>query len=346
MPLSKDDVLLAAQSQPALNDSQLARFLQETFPQAYESYEGFRSAVRRAKGSLKPVEPAFTVDKKIGEIDWREGLRLADQITAAKRKASFNQSTATITFPDDAPFVSFINLGDLHMFSSGTDHKAIEDLTDAILAEPNLYVVLLGDILETAINLRGVAEVQSNLMPTGYQLQAYESWLNTIRERVLFATWDNHSSERFERAAGCDFLGWITGRSVMFFDGKAHVDITLGQQVYKLFATHKVRGRSQNDPTYGLKRYGRFDAQDREILLAGDSHVPGIAKYFDGDRAKLAVNVGTLNTKSAYARRYFSLYSAPIFPVVTLFRDRHDFTAFWSLEEWSGVYGTLRKKAA
>jgi hypothetical protein len=345
MPLSKDDVLLAARSQPNLNDSELARFLQETFPQSYDTFEGFRSAVRRAKGSFKPApEPSFTVDKKNGEIDWREGLRLADQITAAKRKASFNQSAATIEFPSTEQ-VSFVCLGDLHFFSSGTDHRAIEELTDAILAEPNLYIVLLGDILETAINLRGVAEVQSNLMPTGYQIQAYESWLHTIRERVLFATWDNHASERFEKAAGCDFFGWITSRLVPFFDGIAHLDVKLGDQTYKLFATHKVRGRSQNDATYGQKRYGRFDAQDREILLAADSHKPGLDQYMDGETVKLAVNVGTLNTKSAYARRYFSLFSAPVFPVVTLYRDSHAFTAFWTLEQWSMAHGNLRKAA-
>jgi hypothetical protein len=162
--------------------------------------------------------------------------------------------------------------------------------------------------------------------------------------KVLFATHDNHASERFEKNAGIDVFGLITSELVPFFDGIAHVDARFGDQTYKIMATHKVRGRSQSNATHGLQRYGRFEAPEREILLAADSHVPGVSKYKDGDITKLAVNVGTLNTKSAYARRYFSLYSSPVFPIVTLWRDRHDFSGWWTLEEWSSCFGNNRSK--
>lgn len=342
---------------PQATESDAARRLAE---RGLTSFDKARSLVRRARGThtkivkiptnvgtIQELEvfcpESLTTNKRIGDANWRDGLTLASEIIAGKRKASFNQSTSHIQFPDE-PAVHFICLGDLHFFSSGTDHDAIIALTDRILAEPNLYVVLLGDILETAINMRSVAEVQSNLMPTGYQLAIYEDWLKAIKDRVLFATWDNHSSERMEKAAGCDFLGWITARLVPFFDGIANVNAKLGEQEYRIFATHKTRGRSMLNPTHGQQRYGRFDDQDRAILLAADSHVPGVSKYMDGDKLKLAVNVGTLNTKSAYARRYFSVYSSAVFPVVTLYRDRYDFSAFWTLEEWAGVYGSTHLK--
>ena len=339
MPLHKDELSQLIAENPERSIRDLSRELADKG--VYATFESARSALRRIKHAPDLQQPDFEIDKTIGDPDWRKGLALATEIIKGKRAASYNQSTASLEFPNRER-VDFICLGDLHFFSSGTDHEEIVALTERILAEPNLYIVLLGDIIENAINLRGVAEVQSNLMPTGYQLAIYEDWLREIKDRVLFATHDNHASERFEKNAGCDFFGWITSRMVAFFDGIAHVDIKLGKQVYKLMATHKTRGRSMLNPTHGQQRYGRFDAQDREILLAADSHVPGISKYRDGDTTKLAVNVGTLNVKSAYARRYFSVYSSPVFPVVSLYRERHDASAFWTLDEWSSAFGNLR----
>jgi hypothetical protein len=305
----------------------------------YETRELADQALRQYIGD--EFVPVDMEDKKSASTDWRSGLRLASSIIKAKREASSNQSTAVIPFPNKKK-VSFINLGDLHFFSSGTDHDAIEKLTDRIMREPDLYIVCLGDIIENAINLRSAAEVQSNLAPTGYQLSVYEDWLKYISPRVLIATHDNHASERFEKYAGVDIFGLITSKHVRFFDGMAHFSVTVGKQEYKIMATHKIRGRSRGNPTYGQQVYGRFEGQDRDIIIAADSHVPGVSKYVDGDHVKLAVNVGTLNVKSAYARRYFSLASNPVFPVVTLYRDMHEATGFWTLDEWSMAHGALR----
>lgn len=277
-------------------------------------------------------------EKKTGSVEWRELFEHADRTNQIRSKASSNNTLLNLDY-HERDTLHFINLGDLHLFSGGTNHKAIETLTDRIRGNPNLGVVLLGDVLENAINMRSVAEVQGQSSSAALQLKALESWLFEIKDRILFSTHDNHSSERFEKAAGVDFYGWIMSKVCPFFDGIGVAKIKVGSQEYKVGATHKLRGKSMNDPTYGHKRYMRFDDQSLDVMLAGDSHKYGISHYDDGGRQRLAVNCGTANTNSAYAKRYFSLYSMPVFPVVTLYGDVKEFNAFPSIISWEKAHG-------
>jgi hypothetical protein len=277
-------------------------------------------------------------EKKTGTVEWRELFEHADRANALKAKASGNNTFLSLDKGRDG-ILHFICLGDLHPFAGGTNHKALETLTDRILSNPSLNVVLLGDLLEMAINMRNVSEVTGQSVGPALQLKALESWLDEIKDRILFSTHDNHNSERFEKAAGVDFYGWIMSKVCPFFDGIGVAKIKVGSQEYKVGATHKMRGRSMLNPTHGQQRFMRFDDQSLDVMLAGDSHQYGISHYADGDHQRLAVNCGTANTNSAYAKRYFSLYSMPVFPVVTLYGDVKEFNAFPSIISWEKAHG-------
>jgi hypothetical protein len=277
-------------------------------------------------------------EKKEGTTDWRELFEHADRTNYIRGKASSNNTLLSLD-RGHVEVLHFICLGDLHFFSGGTNHKAIATLTDRILSNPQLGIVLLGDVLENAINMRSAAEVQGQSGSSAIQLKCLESWLNEIKERLLFSTHDNHSSERFEKAAGVDFYGWIMAKVCPFFDGIGVAKIQVGSQEYKVGATHKMRGRSMLNPTHGQQRFMRFDDQSLDVMLAGDSHQYGISHYADGDHQRLAVNCGTANTNSAYAKRYFSLYSMPVFPVVTLYGGLKEFNAFPSIISWEKAHG-------
>jgi hypothetical protein len=275
-------------------------------------------------------------EKKIGSTDWREYFWNVEETKRLRHASSGNNTFLNLSYDSD---LHFICLGDLHFFSPGTDHEGLLRLTERILSHKNLNVVLLGDVLEMAINLRNVSEVTGQLAPPVIQLKVLESWLEEIKDRVLFSTWDNHSSERLEKHAGVDVYGWLMAKSVPFFDGIGVANIKVGEQTYKVGATHKMRGKSILNATHGQQRYMRFDDQSLDIMLAGDSHVYGQSQYADGDRHRLAVNCGTANTNSAYGKRYFGLYSHPVFPVVSLYSDIHEFNSFISLVSWEKAHG-------
>lgn len=210
--------------------------------------------------------------------------------------------------------------------------RARSRITDEILATPGLYVVLLGDLVQMAIKLRNVAEVSSNLLPPDLQVAYLDSWLAEIEPRVICATWGNHE-ERQETQAGVSVTRHVLAKRVPYSDGIAHVDIRVGRQVYKFALSHVFRGRSIYNRTHGAGRYLRLEAQDREIAMAGDSHEPGFALYYEGGRLRCALNGGSIQA-SGYMKRHFALSSHPSYPGVALYPDEHRFQPFHTVGDW------------
>lgn len=281
----------------------------------------------------KPGAPLPTEwDKKAGEFDWREANRLIAAGQDLRHRASASQTEARIAIDADRP-VSVLCLGDTHIGAWSADHDLLERITDELLSIPDLYVILLGDAVNNAIKLRGVAEVKDDFLPPDLQAEYLASWLREIAPRVLFAVWGNHEA-RAEEQAGANPFAALFKQATVYFSGIGHADVTVGGETYRIAASHHFQGRSIYNPAHGPQRYLVMQGHDREIAVAGDSHVPGVLAFVHGATRKLAINTGSSQTESAYARRFFSLTTHPVFPVLVLDPHRHDFHAYWSLGQY------------
>src|ERR1700678_4280557 len=87
------------------------------------------------------------------------------------------------------------------------------------------------------------------------------------------------------------------------------------------------------NPAHACMRYPSMEAQQCEIAMMGDTHVPMAAKYREGGATRGAIITGNMHLKSSYAHRHFSLAEHPYFPSVLLWHDRRDFTPLWSVGE-------------
>lgn len=294
----------------------------------------YRRAVLAELGDASPRRDLGNVvsDKKTGKVDWRELCHHIAEGQRIRQEASWSQDEATWCVPDAKKPISIVVLGDLHWGSWGTDHSIIEEITDEILSIPDLYIIAAGDLEQMAIKLRGVQEVMDNAIDPDLQHAFTESWLEEIGHRIICATWDNHSVMREENQAGSSQYKRLMSRKVIYHGHIGHIDIGVGSQLYKFAVSHHFRGRSMLNPLHSHMRYMRHEAQDREVCVGADTHVPGIMKYWESGKERLAVNCGTAQARSGYARRFFSLKSLPVFPVITLFPDQHAFEAHTNLD--------------
>jgi hypothetical protein len=268
------------------------------------------------------------------ELNWRDWNAPIKTLQALRKQAKGSTDAHTIEIATDAP-VAFIVLGDAHIGAWSTDHELFERITDEILSTPHLYIALMGDMAHMAIKLRGVTEVGDNLLPADLQLLYLQSWLLEIQDRVLFATWGNHEVERAESQAGLNPFGDLYRKTARhYFNGIGHLELLVNGIEYRIAASHHFRGRSIYSPVHGTQRYITLEAADRDIAIAGDSHVPGILDFTLGREKKLAVNCGTTQLWSGYAQRYFSLFTHPTFPVVVLDHEEKDFRAYWSVAQY------------
>lgn len=286
------------------------------------------------KPPLVQSSPHFLSDKKVSSISsWRELTGLIQQMQVTKMAASYSQDRATIVFDVDRP-IFVLPISDAHLGSWATDYDAFARTTEEILATPDLYIAVLGDMEQMSIKLRNVLEISDNALPPEMQSLILDLWVEEVADKILFATWDNHSVMREEAMTGRSHYKKLMSRRVIYHNGIGHVDITVGGETYKIAASHFFRGKSIDNPVHGIMRYMRREGQDREIGIAGDSHVPGIAKYVDGPTIRLAVNSGSFQTNSGYAKRFFSLATHAVMPGFTLDPEDHSFTPYWSVSEW------------
>lgn len=315
----------------------------DTFHDAYpeRSYDGWR--IKRQRSVPSGVARAFTSDKRVGEFSWRDANTVIQQMIDMKDRASFSQDDASISIPSDRP-VCILALSDTHIGSWSSDHNLFEQITDEILNTPGLYVALLGDFEQMAIKAsQGVLAVSDNLLPPELQHRYIESWLEEVQHKILFSTWDNHAVMREEAGTGFSQYANLMKRRVIWHSGIGHPNVTVGSETYRLAVSHRFRLRTHLNPVHGGMQYIRHEAPDREISIAGDSHVPGIAHWTLGASEKLSLNCGSTQLHSGYGKRFFSLTTHPLFPVCVLWPDRHRFIGLPSVADYMTLTGAAQR---
>jgi hypothetical protein len=279
------------------------------------------------------TDPYLQESKKVGELNWREVIPHVEGMQDLKKKASWSQERAEIILGDGKSPVILVGFGDQHIGAYGCNYSKFREITDELLATPNLYIALMGDYLEMAIRLRGVLEVVSQVLTPELQEAFFESWLKDVQHKVAFATWDNHGIMRQENQAGVSSLKNLLSRNVHYFNGIGHADLKVGREVYRAAASHKFRGRSMYNRTHAQGRYIRQEANDRELVLMGDIHTWGYSHYAEGGAERVCITGGTLHENSGYAKRFFSLNESPHYPCVVLDHAAHEITPFRTVRQ-------------
>lgn len=269
---------------------------------------------------------------------WRDFIEPMAQMRDLRARVSTGAHDKSFDFgTKDAP-LAFIS--DYHMGSWGTDPRLIKYATDRLLQlheKVGLRIAVLGDMVQMAIRLRSVIEVADNLIPPGMQMEMLRLWLAEVKHMIAWATWDNHAVARQEDATGHSAYADAFKEVTVYYNGIAHGTIHVGDQEYLIATSHHFRGRSRSNPLAAQMNYIRYEASDRDIVVAGDSHIPAITSYIDGGRERVVGNCGTLQLESGYAHRYFSLHTFDAMPVVLFSARKRAMTPFMSVERFEDI---------
>jgi len=307
--------------------SSLSRYLRFLFDGSRGKYLEFENINK----GLSNTSVAKSNKKEKGEVGWRELGNLIKKHQDIKNELSTSQKYLTWEAPNgDSPIVVMV-VGDTQLGSFGTDYDLFEKLTDEIVNTPNLYVLLVGDILQLAIKMRGLAEVLDNAINPSMQYEWLESWVNEIKHKIIAATWCNHGATREENVMGFSLSGKIYGKHVPYFSGIGEIEMKVGKQTYMVAASHFFRGKSMYNKAHAPMRYMREKANHIEIAVQGDFHEPSILQQEYGGLWRTAIVCGSLQTNSSYANRFFSLRTLPNMPCFTLDRKEHIINAYSTL---------------
>lgn len=281
---------------------------------------------------MEPLDETTSLSKISPAFHWTDMLDAIQVMQDVSDLTRGSQDYGHVEIQSDKPVaVGFIS--DWHMGSWGTDYRKLAEMTRTILAT-DLKIAVLGDMVQMSISLRNVLEQADNLLPPRMQMQFLESWLDDLEGRILWATWDNHSVEREEKAVGFSKYAELFKDRTMYHSGIGHIDMAIGAETYKIATSHRFRGNTATTAVGGQIRYMRMEAPDREIVVAGDSHRPALYSFYDGAQHRFAVNCGSLQIGSGYAKRFFSLHTKTDMPVLVFYPNEHRVVPFLSMEDW------------
>lgn len=308
-----------------------------------KAFQVKRAMLGLAGGALVPRSDDEDVlwDKNVDTANWDDYLPPLEAMQALGERASASQDYAQIAIPSerDVP-IAFIS--DWHIGSWGVDARVIRQQTERLkeLHETRgLYVAVLGDMIEMAIRLRNVIEVSGNILRPRDQMAFLKSWLGHMAPLILWSTWDNHAVEREESLSGVSMYAELFKTVTIYHSGLGHTDLTIGDETYMVATSHRFRGRSQVNPLAAQMNYIQREAPDREVAVAGDSHIPAIMQYVYGRKVRTVANCGTLQTNSGYSKRYFSLYAATAMPILVFSPTTHCVNAYHSIEHYERSVG-------
>lgn len=268
-----------------------------------------------------PTDVRIQWDKKEGDVHWRDFLEPIAQMRSLYQKASSSQDFAHITVETD-DVLPIMLIADWHIGSWGVDHYQIAMMTD-IIQKLGIKIGVMGDMCEQAIRQRSVIEASGNLLTPYQQHQFLDSWITDLSDLILWSTWDNHAVVRQEELVGYSDYSELFKKKTIYHTGIGHIDLTVGDQTYKLAVSHKFTGNSATNPINGQKTYMLREGIDREIAIGGDTHRPAMQYYADGPMHRCAINCGSAQKDSGYAKRYFTLYTHCWMPVIELHPKYH-----------------------
>ena len=301
----------------------VADTLTEEFKEAF-SYHAVRQKVRNGEIDINRKDRYYNISKTTKDnslrhvnkqaetrhFHWKEWSKEIQKVQSLKGKAGWSQSSAEAEIKSKKPIiVQFI--GDLHFGSSGADYKVLEEITKRIQSIDNLYVVLLGDVVDNFFNgFRTSTAVFGQVMTPEEQLYFIESWLNDISDKLIATTWGNHDAWYEGSRHGYNPLKSLQAKHCPYFNGIGRINLKLNDIYYTMCVSHFFKGNSQWNPLHPMIKYSALQGGGKngmaDIYAQGHIHEPALQQQYMHGKLITYLRCGTLKVEDGYSARYFT----------------------------------------
>jgi len=293
----------------------------------------YKADLELASMGARPAPPDNAVEMQ--GMDWREMIEKVRGMQDLKKAISKTNHNPVIEMHSDAP-ICIVPLADFHIGSYGTDYAHLERITDELLNTHNLYTILVGDELDLTIKLRSIPEIFSGAMTPEQQVAFCESWMTTIKDKVIASIAGNHDLPAYQQA-GINAHKQIFAKFVPYSPGIMHIQLRLNDVEYNIAGNHFFRGYSMYNKTHGQKRFSREQYPEGDIYIAGHTHQPAYTWEIEHNKEKLYINTGTLKVDDEYSKSKYSIHTHPRFPCFVLDHKVKRIVPLPSVKDWLGM---------
>lgn len=180
----------------------------------------------------------------------------------------------------DFKTVEVYTISDLHIGDARTDIASFKELLKYIMAEPNRFILLAGDLINNAIK-SSVSNVYEEIMTPSAQKKWIVEQLEPVRERILGIVGGNHEY-RSTKEVDIDITESIAdkiGKPSVYREDETLIKITFGkkggrenkQQCYTIYLTHGAGGGKR--PGSSLNNIELLGLSiDADVYIMGHTH--------------------------------------------------------------------------
>lgn len=224
--------------------------------------------------------------------------------------------------------------GDWHLGGSHSRHTQLALDTKLFKEHSNIYLVLTGDYCDNFIKSGYGGGVYEQVLPTPKQKQRVEFVVRTLKDKILGIVLGCHDKWMFDNE-GFDFAQYLAKKgkgSWMGFNALIH--LTVGEQEYPIYVSHKYERWSRDNPAHGLfDAFRNLKQAHIEILFGAHRHVPVIAQQWIRGQWVTCIRNTSYKTTD-YHLAHKNLPKSPYYlPCVILDPDEHEVTAFKDVRE-------------
>lgn len=235
---------------------------------------------------------------------------------------------------------------DLHIGSTKCDYKQIQERVNRVRDNPNVYAILLGDLINNSTKTSCGDCYSEPLTPT-QQIAQIVSIFEPIKDKILCVTSGNHERRTY-RQDGIDLLylfcaemgiqskyDYVAPLLILRFGTREHSTRT---QVYTIYCTHGdgAGGRLVGSKANALSRRGNIVNAD--IIIQGHTHQSLTFREMRYEidtrnnkvveKEQVFVNTASTLNYEEYAEIVGFKPSNNISPVIELNSTKHDIKVF------------------
>lgn len=186
-----------------------------------------------------------------------------------------NPNSVEIAFNDDI-LLNF--MADLHVGGAETDYERIRQEVEAIVATPNSYAWMLGDVVDAFFFNPAQFEEIEQVQEQFEFVYAMFKYLGD-NKKLLIGTAGNHCL--WIKKSGVNpytFFSEQTG--AYFMHGTSYLTARVGDQEYRITGNHQFQGHSMYNNVHPQMRATNFDggASGSDVVVGGHYHTKGVTQ--------------------------------------------------------------------
>lgn len=263
----------------------------------------FKRALGSLLGTAGQGEPSVTGVRADEGPDEDAIYRAALARWAAVSVLEARRQTQEIRFARGPVCVTFA--ADQHLGGDGCDIEWAFAEAELIAETPGMYIGLVGDETDNFVwpSLLPVRLIAQTSIPDEWAL--LRRYLRVLAPKLVLSVAGNHQNWT-RRLVGVDYFREVLAsiRPACIYDtDDARVRLSVGGVSWMLRIRHKWAGSSIYNPTHGIERAAKWDA-DFTIGIGAHTHTAGVVRTFNvGGRNGLAAMCGPYKRCDEYAKR-------------------------------------------